>query len=333
MMTEEMDIGRRVLDHLFDQMMIDEEWSVRDSNSFTWWGHRLAQKVWFDPPVEEAGFEITRVHAETQLLKDVPETEEIAKKISAFNCYASLSALIWYPEKGEINYRCSAYFHHQTIGWLLKVFMSAVALQAADAQIKVNHGLGDLLGGVPNESAPPGRESRPDMDNMLDIIEQMYAPEGAGESPWRKKDFANVLAMDPNPWVVASEGRNAMTAEFPFYGDRPAVMGACETALLQATAEEKHPQLGSGLLLRITLPPIGVEATADLACQLNSDEAGEWSRSHMLGAWCIGDMGITFVSFIPAALYRERLLDTMILSMAMRARWAKEYTDRLVEKG
>lgn len=338
-MTEEMDVGRRLLDRLYEQMEIDEEWSVRDGDSFTWWGHSLAQRVWFEPPVEEAGFEITRIHAETQLLKDVPATNENAEKISVINCYASLSSMVWNPEEGEINYCCSAYFHRQNFNWLVKLFMGAAALQAADAQIKVDHGLVDLLGGVPNESSPPGRPRRADEDGMLYVIEEMFAPAGAGDSPFTGEDFRRALAMEPHPWVMATEGKNCMVAEFPFHGDRPALMGMsgtdpskCETALFKATAEERHPQFGSGLFLRLTLPPVGVEGTGNLVCGLNWDEAGEWSRSHILGAWCLADLGITFVSFIPAALYREGILDAMIQSMAMRARWAKEYTDRLGEK-
>ena len=39
------DLGLEVLDFLFESMGIDEQWGVREYRSFTWWGHRLAQRV------------------------------------------------------------------------------------------------------------------------------------------------------------------------------------------------------------------------------------------------------------------------------------------------
>lgn len=44
------DIGLQMLDSLVDQMMIDEEWSVRRERGFTWWSYRLAQHVEVSPP-------------------------------------------------------------------------------------------------------------------------------------------------------------------------------------------------------------------------------------------------------------------------------------------
>src|SRR5206468_2986123 len=36
------DVGPEVLDFVFAAMKVDDDWSVRESRSFTWWGHRLA---------------------------------------------------------------------------------------------------------------------------------------------------------------------------------------------------------------------------------------------------------------------------------------------------
>ena len=43
------DVGPQVIDYLFRSLQIDPKWSIRESRKFTWWGHRLAQKVWADP--------------------------------------------------------------------------------------------------------------------------------------------------------------------------------------------------------------------------------------------------------------------------------------------
>ena len=44
------DIGVRLLDSLYEQLMIDDEWAVRRERGFTWWSYRLAQHVEVGPP-------------------------------------------------------------------------------------------------------------------------------------------------------------------------------------------------------------------------------------------------------------------------------------------
>jgi hypothetical protein len=134
-------------------------------------------------------------------------------------------------------------------------------------------------------------------------------------------------------------GEPALTAEFPFYDDRPAIMtGRAGTALLIASAQERHPQLGSGVLLRLTLPdPPGggsqeLSQLSEIAHELNRAEAREWAPSHFLGAWCAHSKqpvsGISFVTFLPAGVHAPGLLQAFILNSGLRARWAKEYLDR-----
>ncbi len=58
------DVGPQVLDYLFTNLRIDPEWCVRESRKLTWWGHRLAQKVWAEPVRMDEGYAVVRVHAE-----------------------------------------------------------------------------------------------------------------------------------------------------------------------------------------------------------------------------------------------------------------------------
>lgn len=44
------DIGLRLLDSLYEQLMIDDEWAVRRERGFTWWSYRLAQHIEVSPP-------------------------------------------------------------------------------------------------------------------------------------------------------------------------------------------------------------------------------------------------------------------------------------------
>ena len=100
--------------------------------------------------------------------------------------------------------------------------------------------------------------------------------------------------------------------------------------MLTASSRDRHPQLGSGLRLRLELPiNVSAEEGADLAWMLNALETLADTSTHTLGAWCLKstppdsqDMrSVTFVSFVPAAAYRKGLLDVLAIDMAIRTRW------------
>jgi hypothetical protein len=204
-----------------------------------------------------------------------------------------------------------------------------VGLQVADAHIKAD-GLARLLGGEPDVSNHPSSEHRQEPDDMLGLIASLFAPRGAGVSPWTEADFTAAADMQARPWVLATAGSTGLTAEFPFISDVPAAIAGCtETALLTASSTERHPQLGSGLLLRLQLPiNFPKDCGAEAAVTLNLLEAAKRTDAHTLGAWCLGpDLGdrgdqhsVNFVSFVPAAAYRRGLLEVLALDMGIRAR-------------
>jgi len=320
-MTELSDVGPQVLEDLHQRMMIDSEWSVRSDRSFTWWGHLLGQRVSAEPVRDDSGVDIVRVHAETDVLSHVPDNTQTVQTVAALNSHASLSAFVWNREQGKIRLQCSAYFHADNVEWLKLTFFGAIALQAADAHIKADS-LAAMLKAQLDETHHPTSGRRQERDDMLNVISGFFVPSGLGASAFTEEDFATALKMAPPPWVMANGGGSGLTAEFPFPGCRP------PTALLTVGAEARHPQLGSGALMLLKLPiSLSTEGAAMVANALNMSEAREWTRSHMLGGWCLDpDLhGITFVSFVPSAIRRIGLLETLVYSMAHRARWANEF--------
>ena len=238
---------------------------------------------------------------------------------------------VWHPEQRRLTLRYGVYVHPQNLSWLSRLFLAAVGLQAADAHIKAPE-LARLLGGEPDTSPHPHTGWRPRADEMLGVIEQVFAPQGRGPSPFTDADFKAALQLAPRSWVLATGNGAGLTAELPFFDDVPAVLGGRGTALLVATATERHPQLGSGALLRLSLPalpgadPADSRRGAQLAGELNRAEPQAWAAAHFLGAWTFDPtLGLTFVTFLPAAVYRARLLDAMLRSMAARAQWARSY--------
>jgi hypothetical protein len=325
------DVGPEVLDFLFDAMKIDDAWSVREPRAFAWWGHRLVQRVWAEPVRSSHDHQVVRVHAATALLRNVHDTPEMRARLAATNMFAHLGALNWVPETNRVMLHAAACFHSGNRPWLQPLFLAAVGTQAADAHINAD-GLARVLGGEPDVSPHPRSGHRREPDDLLNLIATVIAPAGAGASPWSEADFKATADMIPRPWVIANAGADGITAEFPFGGDRPAAIAdRLKTALLTVSSTERHPQLGSGLLLRLQLPVnVSPEGGSDLAWMLNALETVEDANTHTLGAWCLEPApsgrpdahSLTFVSFVPAAAYRKGLLDVLAMDMAIRTRWA-----------
>jgi CheY-like chemotaxis protein len=335
------DVGPEVVDFVFREMHIDAEWSTRNERGFTWWGHGLAQRLWADPVFLEDGDETVRVHAETDVLRNVPDDLKTAQALGVINTGASLSAFVWETSSKKIKLRCSAIFHVENFYWLSKLFLSTVAIQAAEAD-RCSPVMARVFGAEVDESAHPRSGPRPHADEMLDIIE-WYAQKGTAAAALSGDVFESAIEWSSSrPWVMANADHNGLTAEFPFPGCMP------PTALLRVRNDQRHPILGRGLLILLRLPLTCETADADILCaKLNVAEEKQPTRCHFMGAWCTdpredlfqkGIMltgvpvparntgtSLTFCSFLPAAFYQNGLLKLMIYGMAHRAWWANEY--------
>lgn len=58
-------------------MDFDVKWSIRQARSITWWGFDLAQTIWVDEPVEDSDFSVAKIHAKTDIWKDVPDDPKV----------------------------------------------------------------------------------------------------------------------------------------------------------------------------------------------------------------------------------------------------------------
>ncbi len=199
-----------------------------------------------------------------------------------------------------------------------------------------------------DESAHPTNGLRKQKDEMLDVVPLLYAPWGKDPSRFTREDFHAAMEVNPKPWLMANEGEDGLTAEFPFPGCMP------PSALLTLDNEIRHPVLGSGLfiLLRLPLNLRGANVES-LASQLNLAELRNPTRTHFMGSWCVDSdrnvkllqsglllMGesspvgvleqqgkeiLSFCAFIPSVCYRPGLLENVIYSMGLRAMWSNQY--------
>jgi hypothetical protein len=323
MTTKPADLGPRVVQQLVEALQLDEGWSMRARRSFAWWGHHLAQRVWAERPHRQDGADRTRVQASTVVLKGVKRQPQTLETIASLNRFATFSALVWNPYSGEVALHSSAYFTRDNARWLQAVFAKAITMQAAEAHVQLETLLG-LLGGRPAWSDHPKRGHRHDPDSKLDVLGTVYARVGGGSSPFTGADFDATLQMEQPPWASAGVEGRTLTAEIPLDA------GAGPRALLTATSEGSHPQLGSGLLLRLRLPDPPALPAAELSGRLNTAEAFEWTDANLFGAWCSGhDEHLWFALFLPAGLYEPGLLGLMIRNAVARVHWAIAQLPRL----
>ena len=62
------DVGLRLVDSLYKQLQIDDEWAVRRERGFTWWSYRLAQHVEVSAPVWSGDRHVCAVRIWTEIV-------------------------------------------------------------------------------------------------------------------------------------------------------------------------------------------------------------------------------------------------------------------------
>lgn len=319
------DIASYVLNFVIEKMMIDKLWSIQEPSAFTWWPHKLAQRVWAEPARIDEGFSVFRIHAETALLKEVPPTERTYGLLAMLNTAVTLNRYVYDPAHMRITLRCCAYFHTENAGWQAAYFTNAIAIQAAQAHAELQHG-SDLFGAPPDETThPTGIRTHP--DDMLNVLE-LYREEGQEPSAFIGEECARIERMSPRPFVMANADESGATVEFPFAGCMP------PTTMLRIRTDVEHPKLGSGAFLLLKVPNTpSVVQDFGLVNRLNAAEMQEWSRSRGFGAWCKDVESadplkhIAYVCFLPSATKMDGLLENEVYQMAARTRWLHTYLD------
>ena len=125
------DPGLAVVAHLFDQMQIDPKWAVRRERGFTWWGARLAQRVWASASEQRCGDSVWQVHIVTDLVKEVRLTPDPFPVLAELNRLATFSACVL--EDGRIRLHASVSVTENNLPFAKELAIHAMSLQAADA--------------------------------------------------------------------------------------------------------------------------------------------------------------------------------------------------------
>lgn len=317
-------LGVQFVRKLYKVLNINEEWSLADDRGFTWWGgHHFAQRIWAGQPIDDDGFLVTKVTAETDFLKYPTRSIEIEAILANEMVRASLSGLVVDQKDARIRLRCSVYVHEENHEWLGRIFSLAVLMQVFEAESRAEI-LAMILGLQLDRSCHPDSGVRNEVDEMLNFVPQIVIPEGnkpfdsIGDFEFRRT--ADILNSQN---LVSTASETGLAAYSPFAND---------TALLQADTDQEHPELGKGLLIRLSLPPEKVNSRIDgrLIMDMNSKEQNSQPSGHFLGSWCLGPIGKNvqtpvYVTFIPAVACSPGILSNMCVSTLCHGKWAEEY--------
>lgn len=306
-----MEFVEDVLRFLTARMQIEAEWAVQEKTSFTWWASSLRQRVWVAEPREFQGVQLTTLHVETDLIADVPMDESTWARLAAVNRFASLSAHVADPVAHTLSLHSSVSLTADNYRMAQTIALHAMALQMADAYAEAAE-LAKAFGGQVASSPHPTQGMRTTPDEMVGILDT-YQQRGEADSPFTPEELAQLVHLEPRPWLMAANGLHRIDADLEFAaGD--------VHARLELNAETKHPSLGSGLLMRLKLP---VEPDPVVAQRLNANECLE-PDAHQPGAWCVDDEhGLMFTGFIPAAAWVPELSRALVYHLSAKNEWAR----------
>lgn len=299
-----------ILNFIIDRLQIDDGWFEWTGRGFQWWAGPLAQRIRFSPRRDLHGVSVSTLHIETDILGEVPVDGGTWEKLAGVNRFAALSAYV-----ADVPTRTIALHASVTVtddNWMMA---RALALHAAALQVVDAHGeavdLAEAFGAAIQDTAHPSRGPRAVLDEMVGVLE-VYQHRGQGASPVTTEEIAQLVHLEPRPWLLAMNEADCLIADLEFAAGQPARLEVDRSAV--------HPALGTGVQLRLAIP---VEEDAAIAQRLNANEAAQ-PDAHQLGAWCLDpDRGLTFVSFIPSAACMPNLVRALVYHAAGRNEWAR----------
>lgn len=231
------------------------------------------------------------------------------------------SELTWHPEKGEepahfkVSTRLSGIIEDtaQKLGYRMNSFASIGALTAYKDGYFVQSRLtlleGDDAGEIhiPLLAAALSISADTLFRGMARSVQGQVNEDGT--SDWTDQDIAQAGELLER-LCVCNYGDGVLTAEFGLDPDSVSVVrgGDHNTAMLQISTEERHPDIGPGLFIVLQMPhrikdEKNLERVIDA---LNRAEAKPLDSPPHFGAWCAGATlgdNPSYVTFLPNGLH------------------------------
>jgi hypothetical protein len=340
-MAGDQDLAVQAVGRIAHMWRIDDTKIMRTTESetegFDWWPGDFRVRA----RAERSKIHDTvRLIIRTDFLKEIPIADERFISLVAETSPLATSTYAWvyppapfweqYHKSGfdvsglgpKLGFSSSAYISSENIDWLPDLLARASIMQPVDAQIQSGVVPKMIGGGVPDVSRPDTPKDD-GLDEILDVADQVYVPRGKQPSRWAGtgefESFTEKWGKSDSCFGFGDE--KGLTVETPF-GDH--------SALIRLQTEQKHPQLGNGLLATLQLPYSGDNlSTAKDAATLNLNESAGWTDFPLIGCWHSrqyrdDDCELVFSSFIPNSLYQSGLATEVAFWLLKRARWARE---------
>ena len=274
-----------------------------------------------------------RLSVTTRLLADFPfKNSRAVKFLNAMAPMLSSTYSLVYPPQAlidaanepecpyDLELFSSVYIDPNLVGWLPNFFAQMTIMQPIDAELR-GYRLPEMLGG--GQPAFEDGRKREELDDILEVADQIFAPAGVQQSRWRGSDEFAIFAENfgRSEDCFANGDPTGLTAEVPFGNG---------SALIQCMTDQAHPQLGNGLLVTLQLPHNATDQADGGAAALNFFEARAWTEVPNLGCWHSRDTGSArgtvpaHSTFIPNALYRPGLIQNFVFWEVGRARWVRQ---------
>ena len=311
----ELEPGLAVVRYLYDNSRVDAEWSVVRERGYTWWADGLAQRVWSEAAFDDDGIEVSRLFVETDLVRGVADEAAAVRAVDSLNGLSAGSALVFEPDAGTIRSVASMWVHEQMLDPVARSLSVIGAIQVAQAQQQATM-LVPMVGGELAVTSHPESGVRPDPDEMLGVL-AIVRMEGQAQPHWVGEAMESALEqLQRMPKVVLATGdETGITLEVPYGG---------ATALIRLDTSWAHPDLGTGLMARLSLPGDGSHGP-EWAAMRNRQELDSLTRAHFIGGWIGSTPFPTHLSFYPNLLANTGMAAVNIaLSTINRVDWIAE---------
>lgn len=339
-MTGTRDPGPGYVAELRDALMVDPEWRVESDRAFTWWPHRVAQRVTAGEPFEDDGVRGCRIHVETDLLEVAEPSAHLDGLLAELMRHPPMAAVRYDAGRRKAKLWSSLFVHEALAAFFLPRLAVAALLQATYAELG-KESLTKLTGLPPAESVHPASGPRTAPDDLLHLARERVLPAGEGPSRWGDAGELRCAAEG-----LAARGAKAaptpsgLNARFPFLAGAAEPLAPAVSSLLEVRHGEPHPELGHGVFLRLFLPggPTLLRGVPPptLALRLNDLERRDPSfTGASLGSWCLEQSEpetelpaqaapprLCHVTFLPNYVRVEGALENAVLDAGRRALWA-----------
>jgi hypothetical protein len=330
-MGDQQGLGPRALKEIAELWKADSPRLRWRENGFDWWPGDFKVSVDAVRRLDEHGPEMWQLSVKTHFLKDVPINDSKFVNLSAAMTRVAASTYGWvYPpteilaqhapgSTPRLHFSNTAYLTSENIEWMPWLLGAMSIVQPVNAQIQAKS-TAEILGGVPDMSRPPELAGL-ELDGMLEIIDQLYAPLGKEPSRWIASEEFSAIAQN-----CASDVCHGIACHDGLLID--ASFGDTGARVVLATGQT-HPQLGNGLLVTLQVPILGDAATIANECAALNCVESLWSDVPQFGCWHRMSYeqdieGAAFSTFVPNALYQPGLANQMAIWMVQRAQLLRQ---------